>query len=245
MIAKLQAQTVQVVGAEPKNADSPWKNLYTTGALAAVLTIVFIPIQILVFISTPPPASVSGWFALFQSSWLIGLLDLDLLLVADQVLGLLVFLALYVALRRFNESAMLVGLALGLFSMVLFIASNPAFGMLTLSTQYAAAGTQAEKAILLSAGQALMLAWQGSAFQVSYLVGAISAIIISVVMLQSKLFSKACAYLGILANLIALGLYVPRIGVYISVFSVVFLWVWYILIANRLLQMGRSKAEQF
>jgi len=244
MIAKLQAQTVQAAEAEPKSAASPWKNLYTTGALAAVLTIVFIPIQIGVFITNPLPTSVSGWFALYQSSWLIGLLDLDLLLVADQVLGLLVFLALYVALRRFNESAMLVGLTLGLFSMVLFIASNPAFGMLTLSTQYAAAGTEAEKASLLSAGQALMLAWQGSAFQVSYLVGAISVIIISVVMLHSKLFSKVCAYLGILANIIALGLYVPRIGIYISVFSVVFLWVWYILIAKRLFQMGRGTAEQ-
>jgi hypothetical protein len=37
-----------------------------------------------------------------------------------------------------------------------------------------------------------------------------------------------------------LGLYVPKVGVYISVFSVVFLWVWYILVARRLFQLGQA-----
>jgi hypothetical protein len=85
----------------------------------------------------------------------------------------------------------------------------------------------------------MLVTWQGSAFQVSYLIGSVALIIISAVMLRSKIFSKATAYTGILANVIALGLYVPMIGVYISVFSVVFLWVWYLLVARGLFQLGR------
>jgi hypothetical protein len=188
----------------------------------------------------PPPDSVIGWFRLFQENKFIGLLDLDLLLIVDQVLAILILLALYIALKRASESFMAIGVTLGIVAAVLFIASNPAFEMLTLSNQYAAAETVAQRNVLLAAGQAMLVSWQGSAFQVSYLIGSFASIIISAVMLRSKIFSKATAYTGILANVIALGLYVPMIGVYISVFSVVFLWVWYILVARRLFQLGQT-----
>jgi hypothetical protein len=45
--------------------------------------------------------------------------------------------------------------------------------------------------------------------------------------------------MAILGNAVGLGLYVPVVGVYISVFSVLFLEVWYILIGRRLQQLGR------
>jgi hypothetical protein len=162
------------------------------------------------------------------------------LLIVDEVLAILIFLALYVSLRRVSESFMAIGIVLGLVSVALFITANPAFAMLSLSDQYAAAGSDAQRDIFLASGQAMLVMWQGSAFQVGYILGSIAPIIISVVMLQSKLFSKATAYFGILANVISLGLYVPKVGIYISVFSVVFLWVWYILIARRLFQLGKG-----
>lgn len=235
-----QILTIPMDPLKTETADSTWRSLYKAGAFAALLSVVFFPIQIIVFLVNPPPGTINAWFTLFQNHKLIGLLDLDLLLVADQVLAMLIFLALYAALKRAGESLMVIATALGLASTVLFIASNPAFAMLSLSNQYAAAGTQAQRDMFLSAGQAVMSMWQGSAFQASYLIGSIAPILISAVMLRGKLFSKATAYIGILANVIALGLYVPRIGTYISVFSVVFLWVWYLLIAQRLFQLGRT-----
>jgi hypothetical protein len=216
------------------------KFLYRAGALAALLSVVFFPIQILVFLLNPPPGTVAGWFALFQNHALIGLLDLDLLLIVDQVLAMLIFLALYAALRRFNESVMIIATVLGLVSTILFIASNPAFAMLSLSHQYASATSEAQRTIFLAAGQTLLSTWQGSAFQVSYLLGSLAPIFMSVVMLQTKLFSKATAWLGIVANVIALGLYVPVIGTYISIFSVLFLWLWYLLMAQRFFQLSRT-----
>jgi hypothetical protein len=234
-----QTQTIRPVEAGIATAVSNWDWLYKIGGAAALLSAVFFPIQIIVFLLNPPPDTVTGWFRLFQNNQLIGLLDLDLLLIVDQILAILIFLALYAALRRASESFMAIGLAFGLASTVLFITSNPAFEMLSLSKQYAAATTEAQQAVFLAAGQAMLASWQGSAFQVSYFLGSIAAIIISAVMLRGQIFSKAAAYLGILANVIALGLYVPVIGVYISVFSVVFLWAWYILIARRLFQLGQ------
>jgi hypothetical protein len=239
----VQIQTLAMNETYAEIADSDWNWLYKIGGAAALLSVVFFPIQIAVYLISPPPDTVIGWFRLFQENKLIGLLDLDLLLIADQVLAILILLALYTALRRVNESFMAIGAVLGIVAAVLFIASNPAFAMLSLSDQYAAAVTEAQRTVLLAAGQAMLVTWQGSAFQLSYLLGSIGPIIISAVMLRSKLFSKTTAYLGILANVIALGLYVPEIGVFISIFSVVFLWMWYLLVARRLFQLGWAAQE--
>lgn len=151
-----------------------------------------------------------------------------------------IFLALYVVLRRANESGMAIATALGFVSLVLFVASNPAFEILSLSNQYAAATTDAGRSTFLAAGQAMLASWQGSAFQAAYFVGSVAGIAIGVVMLQSGVFGRAAALMAILGNAVAFGLYVPVIGVYISVFSVMFLEVWYILIARRFFQLGQA-----
>jgi hypothetical protein len=63
-----------------------------------------------------------------------------------------------------------------------------------------------------------------------------------VVMLRGTTFGKATAVLGILANAIGLGLYLPAIGLFLALFSVVFLELWYILLGRRLLQLGQGAA---
>jgi hypothetical protein len=221
--------------------DSRWKTLYQVGGTAALLSTLFLPIQILVFIIWPPPfeGTAIDWFALFQDNRLVGLLDMDLLLVADNLLLVPIFLALYVLLRGDGESLTVIAIALGFLGIVFFIASNPAFEMLSLSDQHAAATTDAQRAIFVAAGEAMVAAWQGSTFQVAYLLGSVAGIGVGVLMLRSAVFSNLAGWMAILGNAVGLGLYVPVVGVYISVFSVLFLEVWYILIALRLLQLGK------
>jgi len=77
-----------------ETADSGWKSLYRVGGAAALIMAVFIPIQFIIFVAWPPPSTVIGWFTLFQNNRLLGLLDMDLLLIVDQVLVALVLLAL-------------------------------------------------------------------------------------------------------------------------------------------------------
>jgi len=233
--------------AEPQAeiGDADWHWLFRAAGVAALLSAVCIPIQMIVFVAWPPPlnGSVGDWFRLFQTNRLIGLVDLDLLLVADNVLLIPILLAFYVALGRASESLMTIATALGLVGIVLFITSNPAIEMLSLSDHYAAATTDAQRTIYLAAGQALLAGWQGTAFQVGYLLSSIAGIVIPVVMLRGTIFGKATAVLGILANAIGLGLYLPAIGLFLALFSVVFLEVWYILLGRRLLQLGRSTAK--
>jgi hypothetical protein len=181
-------------------------------------------------------------FTLLQNNPLVGLIDLDLLLVADNVLLVPIFLAVYMALKRASEPAMLVATALGLLAATLFIASNPAVEMLSLSNDFAAATAEGERVIALAAGQAMLATWEGSAFQTAYFLGSIAGIIIGIVMLRSRHFGKTIAAMGILGNAVALGYYVPAVGIYLSVFSVLFLEIWYILLGRQLLQMGSNSS---
>lgn len=215
------------------------KNLYRVGAIAALITLLLIPIQAVVFIAWPPPITAAGYFALLQSNKLLGLLSLDLLYVVDNALLIPIFLALYVALRRDSQPFMALGLGFGLVGIASLFASNTAFDMLSLSDGYAAATTEAQKAMYLAAGQAMLATYAGTAYHVSYVLGSLAGIVVSAVMLRSRSFGKAAGYLGIISNVLGFGRYVPTIGVYLSLLSVVpFLAIWYALVALRLWRLG-------
>jgi hypothetical protein len=110
--------------------------------------------------------------------------------------------------------------------------------MFALSDQYAAAATDAERAIFQAAGEAMLALFYGMAYHAHYVLGSASLLISSSLMLRSHTFSKATAYVGIVTNIVVFGLYVPEVGVYISLLSVVGYVIWYILIARRLVQLG-------
>ena len=119
-----------------------------------------------------------------------------------------------------------------------YFASNTAFEMLSLSEGYSAATTEAQRSVYLAAGQAMLATFEGTAFQVSYVLASVAGIMIGAVMLRSDIFSRVAAYALIVGDVIVLGLYVPTKGIFLSVISVPVLWVWYILIARRLIQLG-------
>jgi hypothetical protein len=225
--------------AHAKTADSGWSGLYRTAGMAALAVAVIIPFQIIAFIIWPSPlqGSASEWFALFQRNPIAGLINLDLLLVADNLLGIPITLALYMLLRRSSRSIVTLAAATALLGIICSIVVNPAIQMFMLSERYAAASS-AEQVSMLAAGQAMLSNWQGTAFHVAYIVSSVAWIAISAVMLRGTMFGRAIAYLGIAANTIGLGLYVPVVGLFLSVFSVLFLEAWYILLGHRLLRLA-------
>ncbi|MFC1747030.1 MMPL family transporter, partial [Candidatus Neomarinimicrobiota bacterium] len=180
--------------------------LFKIGGIAALVVVLFIPIQIVVYIQNTPPGTAIDYFALFQVSWLRGLLAMDLLILPDYVLILLVTVALYAALRRTSESFMLLALVFGVTGAVTYFASNTAFEMLALSQRYAVAVTDAHRAMYLAAGQAMLTTYTGTAFHMSYIIGSVVMILISCVMLRGHVFSRNTAYLGIFAGALGFGL---------------------------------------
>ena len=63
-------------------------------------------------------------------------------------------------------------------------------------------------------------------------------------MLRSDIFSRATACALILGDVIGVGLYVPTIGILLSVISVPVPWIWYILIGRMLIQLGSGVSEE-
>jgi Domain of unknown function (DUF4386) len=216
-----------------------WRTLYRAAGVAALITAVLVPIQLAVFIAYPFPETVTGWFQLLQDNPLAGLVDLDLLLVVDNVLLVVIALALYVALRPVSPSVTTMATGLWLLAIVLFVASNPALELLALSDRFAAAASEAQRSAVVAAGEALLAGWDGTAFQVGYVTGQLAGIMVGLVMLRSRRFGRAVPYTLIAGNVVGFGLYLPTVGLAISALSGLVLWAWYLLIAPRLFRLER------
>jgi hypothetical protein len=230
-----------------EQAERGWSSLFKIGGTAAVIMLMLIPFGAIPFLVGPLPDTVQGWFALLRDNRLLGLALLDIPNLVVNVFAILLYLALGAALWRANASWMAVATTLGILAVALYIPTNPAASMLALNDRYVAAITEGQRALLLAAGQTILTVYQSStAFTVSYLFGALATLLISIMMWQDHtcLFGKRCAGIGIAASLITLGLFVPVIGLYISIFSVLFYAPWLGLVARGLFKLGRRTSTQ-
>ncbi|MGD9029364.1 MAG: DUF4386 family protein [Anaerolineae bacterium] len=241
--------------------DAAWKSLYRVGGVAGLAAGVLfrrnIAAEVGLFSAQEPLVTVGDWFSLLQTNRLLGLAYLHVFDLVNYALVALMLLALYAALRRVSRSAMAIAAALGLLGIAVYFASNTAFSMLSLSDQYAAATSDAQRTGLLAAGQAMLAlgrftsrgAHPGTGGFVSLFLIAVAGIIVSGVMLRSAVFNRATAYVGILAGALDLAycaaftlvptvdsellavLFIPAAGL--------FLMIWHIMLGWRLWRLGR------
>lgn len=224
-------------------ADSRWKALYKIGGIAAVISeIVLILGIVAVFVwpYSPGNNSTESIFLLLQNDKLGGLISLDIHLVVGNLFGIFLFLALYVSLKQVNESYALIALVIGLFAAVLIIPARPIFELFTLSELYVTATTEAVKSQYLATGEVLLAFFNGTSWFINTLLGGLSLLLSSVLMLRSKVFSKATAYVGIMTNIAVCGFFIPGIGMLLLFLSLPGYMIWYFQLARRFFQMGRS-----
>jgi hypothetical protein len=243
-------------------ADPGWKGLYKTGAAAAVIAVLFFRrnfgTEMVAFrgfgifdVPAAHPGNAAGWFTLLQNDKLLGLVLLDVVDLINYALVGLIFLALYGALRRVSQCALVTATTFGLAGIAAYFASNQTFAMLSLSNRYAAATTDAQRAIFLAAGEALLaihnpgVIYQGTGIYTSLFLVLLAGLIISIAMLRSSVFNKATAWVGIAANgicllhFVALA-FVPALIALPASISALFRVTWYVLIASRLFQLGKA-----
>lgn len=228
---------------EETNENSSWSWLYKISGVAALFLVLITVIQLVVFVLFPPPLNGTAveWFDLFQKNKLIGLLDFELLMIIYTVVSIPISIALFQSLKKINSAFTLLYLVLSLIGIVLFTISRPAFEMLFLSNQYVSATTDMQRTTLLSSGNAYIAMFHGTAFYVSYILGSISGLVISFVILKSHIFNKKIAYFRMTSSILDFGLFIPGIGIFITIFSVIFLSIFDILIAKSFFQLSREK----
>ncbi len=251
---------------QTETSSSAWKSLYRISAVAAVVAallfrrnmaeefLLFRGMGILRTGPTALPATVIDWFTLLQKDRFIGLILLNLFDIVNYAMVGLIFLGLYAALRRVNRSYTILAGALGIIGCAVYFASNQAFAMLFLSDRYASAATDAERAMLLAAGEALLAiqntaATYGNGSYISYFLVTLAGLIFALVMLQSSVFGKAAAWIGILAHAFGLCYYItqafaPALNIIPIPASAPFLLIWYLLIAIKLLQLGSGASKE-
>ncbi len=213
------------------------KGLYRTGATAAFAMLAIMLAQVVLFITWPPPATVEGYFQLFAQSKLLGLLSLDLLYIINNTLLVLIYLALYAVLKPRAPSAVLIALILGLAGIAAYYASNTCFEMMSLASQYNGAVSDLQKNIYLGAGQAMLETYRGTAFDIYYILNAVTLLIFAVVMLRSREFSRTNAVFGIVAGvLMTIPSTVGMIGLIFSLASLIPWAVFSVMAGIRLLK---------
>lgn len=229
--------------------DDRWRPVIRLAAISAIVVTVMIPLQAVIFIVSPPPTTTLGYFTLFAHNPLLGLLDLDLLLTVDYLLMIPLYIALFAVVERTSRGWALLALILGLLSLCLFFVSREAtFSMWQLSSQYAAADQAADRAALTASGQTLLTLYNGGTFGLSYLLGAASTLVFSIVMLRHRVFGRLPGAVGTATGITML---VPpdvgAVGVVVAMLSLIPTAWWLILLSRsffRLLRTWRSSSSQ-
>jgi hypothetical protein len=236
--------------------DRDWTPLYKAGGIAALLAAVLfrrnIGAEVSLFTGVEAiPRSAAGWYTLLQSNPFIGL---SFLAVFDNVnyalLGLM-FLALGAALWQAHKSAATIALASGMVGIAVGFATNIALTMLSLSQQYATATSEAQKAALLAAGQAILATndplatFPGTGVYVSLLLIALAGLLFSVLMLRSN---RVTAIVGLLASGCDLAYcltvaFAPFLRAYLLAAGGLFWMLWHLMVGWGLVQLSRVKDE--
>jgi hypothetical protein len=231
-------------------ADARWKGLYRVGGAAILITLGLYLTELIVFsvANRPFPATLNDWFSLFQESKLLGLFYLNSLDMVSIALMGPMFLALYMALRQEDETWMTVAVFFALVGIPVFITPRSAsLAMLSLSDKFAAVTTEAQRTQILTIGESTTLG-QPTPQTMGFLFIAVGVLIISVVMLRSRVFGKVTAYVGMLSSLLTIIGFIsvavaPPVAQFLMVTGMAPWAIWWILIARRLLQLGRPESQ--
>jgi hypothetical protein len=244
MSSKLQNQN-----RDSTYTDVNMRSLYIAGGAAPLITIVFYLSELLFISWKNFPASPEDWFLLLQSNKLLGLFYLNALDIFSITLLGVMFLALFMALRRIHAGAMLIAAFFSLLGVAVFVVPRVAMlSLLTLSDRYAIAATEAERVRLLAAGETLGALGTPTPQTIGFFFMAIGVLIISLVMLSSSQFNRVTAWFGILASALTFLdqislLLLPALATPLMVISGLFWIPWWIMIGLGLFRLANRPSN--
>lgn len=233
----------------PKSKDL--KNLYKVGAIAVLIqlaTILLILVASFAVGLGPRPTTVPEFYAMYNESKLTGMLrdDFSSLVLIAMYLGSAP--ALFFALRKQNFTVALLSTIMMLTGAVGAFAVHAGFSMMHLSDLYAVAATEAQRAQILAAGEAVLASdmWNSTAGYMGGILLQGPGVLISLLMLRNKNFSKVTAITGLIANGLdliqhLLHPFAPEIASVIQMSMGIFYLVWFPVLARDLLRLAHRK----
>jgi hypothetical protein len=197
------------------------------------------------------PSAITDWFLLLQNQPILGFILLNGLDIVNYILVGFIFFAIIKTFEGKHKiilriSAICTGLSIGM-----FILSNQVRPLFKISEVYIP-GNTVQQQNHQAAGELLLFIhrlnhYSPSGIYPSYLLITIAGLLLAILMRKSDFFSKSCAWMGILANGIALTYWgfhflLPNLEFIAPALSAIFLLIWYILIGLQLLKHAKSLA---
>jgi hypothetical protein len=186
---------------------------------------------------------------MLQANKFVALLRLDILTLLVLPLYYILFLGLFVGLRKTNPSYTTLGTLVTCAGLTLVLATPSVFSWLSLSDKFAAATTEGQRNQLLAAGEALLASdlWHGSGAIIGSMLMLIGIVIISVVMTQSQKFGKATAYVGIATHgmdllRVIVGFFAPTVSFILMAIAGPLYLVWFPLLARDFFKLSRNNS---
>lgn len=187
--------------------DPAWRSLYRVGSIAAALFVLLVIIPLVLLVAVPQPpleggAAILQYIASHRTVYLVELMSF----VGLSLPAMVVFLALYVALRHLSRSIAALGALIGIASEVIALAFNSSppslsSGLLYLSDHYMAATTAVQRTTYATAAEGLAALSNG--ISSAGILTALSILIFSLIMLKG-VFQRNIAFLGIVTGVLGL-----------------------------------------
>lgn len=198
------AQVMRKPSTHAKTPTAHGKGLYKVAGVAALVALATNVLDVVlgfgeteILVNGTQPAT--AWFALYQDDWFKGVYVLGLLNIVYMAAMMPVYLAIVTAHWRTHGVDAVLVMIVAFLGMAIYISNNAAMPMLVLSAKYAAAGTEAQRALFAAAGEAVLA--RGEDFTpgafIGMICGGIAALAISLVMLRGGIFGQATAWVGI------------------------------------------------
>lgn len=242
-----------------QDAEPQLRSICAIGGVFTILALIGIVLDVVIGsitggnLSALPQTAVDR-FAQLQKFPLLGLYNLDLLNLINQLLLIPSYFALYAAHRKTGNAFAQLALIIFLVGTSIFVTTNTALPMLELSHKYAGVTTESQKILFASAGEAMLARGAHGSLGVfiGFLLPNIAGLIMSFAMLSGKVFNKTTSYLGLIGSAflilyIILITFAPGINEMATAFAMpggLLSITWMILYAIQLFRLGRAVHEK-
>ena len=239
-----------------ENSEKQWQLIYKVGGITTIAVLCGIILDMAVGTLTGGdvaalPQTAIERFTQFKDNWLLGLYNLDLLNIINQIVLIPSIFALYGVQRKVNNPSALLALILFLVGTTIFITSNTALTMLDLSHKYFGTASDEQRLLYAAAGETMMA--KGAHGSLGVFIGfslpTLANGLMSGVMLRGKVFSRLTSIIGLVGNLmmvvyIILVTFIPPIeksALMIAMPAGLLLMVWMIMFTIKLFKISRQK----
>lgn len=238
-----------------ENSDKQLKLIYKAGAISTIIVLCGIIIDMAAGTLTGGnvaelPQTAVDRFNQFRENELLGLYNLDLLNVINQIILIPSIFALYAIHRETNKPSAALSLILFLVGTTIFIAGNTAMTMLDLSHKYFGANSDEQRMLLSAAGEAMLA--KGSHGSLGVFMGfalpTFANVLMSCVMLTGRIFSRSTSYIGIIGNslmviYLVLITFIPGVDSMALIFAMpggILVMIWMIMYTIRLFKISQT-----